>query len=228
MYLYGSLVTGDYSPARSDVDVLVMVECEPDEAAISELRELHTALASSADPAGRLHCPYVSAQDAADPALLRTYWYGDRMTQWQVKLLTQAELAAAGVALYGPWPPSGLGPVAIADLQAAVREEITGYWRRIARRRRCWLQDIWVDFGLITLPRAEALLTTGELITKSEAIRRLPGFGVPAALADQIRRRRDGQDVPLSKLQCIRRAQAARRLMRRGIRRLSQPPTREG
>jgi predicted nucleotidyltransferase len=228
VYLYGSLVTGDFSPARSDIDVLVLLEREPDEAAISELLELHTALASSADPAGRLHCLYVSAQDAADPALLRAYWYGDRMTQWHVKLLTQAELAAAGVALYGPWPPPGLGPVAVADLQAAVREEITGYWRRAARRRRLWLKDTWVDHGLVTLPRAEALLTAGDLITKSEAIRRLPGSGVPAALADQIRRRRDGQDVPLGKLQRIRRAHVARRLMQRGIRRLSSPPAPEG
>ena len=144
------------------------------------------------------------------------------MTQWHVKLLTQAELAAAGVALYGPWPPPGLGPVAVADLQAAVREETTGYWRRVARRRRLWLQDTWVDHGLVTLPRAEALLTTGDLITKSEAIRRLPGFGVPAALADQIRRRRDGQDIPIGPLQRIRRAHLARRLMRRGIRQLSR------
>jgi predicted nucleotidyltransferase len=222
VYLYGSLVTGDFSPARSDIDVLVMVERQPDEAEIGELRELHTALASSDDPARRLHCLYASAQDAADPALLRTYWYGDRMTQWQVKLLTQAELAAAGVALYGPWPPPGLGPVAVADLQAAVREETTAYWLRITRQRRRWLQDTWVDFGLVTLPRAEALLTTGDLITKSEAIRRLPGFGVPAALADQIRRRRDGQEVPLGQLQRIRRACLARRLMRRGLRRLSR------
>ena len=228
VYLYGSLVTGDFSPARSDIDVLVLLAREPDKAAIGDLRELHTALAGEADPAGRLHCLYASAQDAADPALLRTYWYGDQMTQWHVKLLTQAELATAGVTLYGPWPPPGLGPVAVADLQAAVREEITGYWRRIARRRRFWLQDTWVDFGLITLPRAEAVLTTGDLITKSEAIRRLPGSGVPAALADQIRRRRDGQDVPLGKLQRIRRAHVARRLMQRGIRRLSSPPAREG
>jgi predicted nucleotidyltransferase len=222
VYLYGSLVTGDFSPARSDIDVLVMVEREPDKAAIGELSQLHSALASSDDPAGRLHCLYASAQDAADPALLRTYWYGDQMTQWRVKLLTQAELAAAGVALYGPWPPPGLGPVAVENLQAAVRDEITGYWRRIARRRRLWLKDIWVDFGLITLPRAEALLTAGDLITKSEAIRRLPSFGVPAALADQIRRRRDGQDVPLGSLERIARARLARRLMRRGVRQLSR------
>jgi hypothetical protein len=150
------------------------------------------------------------------------------MTRWRVKLLTQAELAAAGVALYGPWPPPGLGPVAVADLQAAVREEITGYWGRVARRRRLLVKDTWVDFGLVTLPRAEALLTAGDLITKSEAIRRLPSFGVPAALAEEIRRRRDGQDVPLGTLQRIRRARVARRLMRRGIRRLARPQARAG
>ncbi len=222
VYLYGSLVTGDFSPAHSDIDVVVMLEHEPDGAAVGQLRRLHEALANSDDPAGRLHCLYAAARDAADPARLRTYWYGDQMTQWRVKLLTQAELAAAGVAIYGPWPPPGLGPVALADLQAAVREEITGYWRRVARRRTLWLTDVWVDFGLITLPRAEALLTAGDLITKSEAIRRMPGFGVPAVLADQIRRRRDGQDVKLGGLQRIRRAWLARSLMRRGIRRLNR------
>jgi len=33
------------------------------------------------------------------------------------------------------------------------------------------------------LPRAEAVLVSGDLITKGEAIGRLAGFGVPAALA---------------------------------------------
>jgi hypothetical protein len=70
--------------------------------------------------------------------------------------------------------------------------------------------------------RRPAPLITDDLITKSEAIPRLPGFGVPAALADQIRHRRDGQDVPLGQLQRIRRADLARRLMRRGLRRLSR------
>ena len=38
IYLYGSLTTGDFSPARSDIDVVVMLEREPDQAAITELR----------------------------------------------------------------------------------------------------------------------------------------------------------------------------------------------
>ena len=227
LYLYGSLTTGDFSPTGSDIDVVVMVQREPDETAIGELRQLHaTLLADSGEGARRLHCLYVSVPTAADPEPLRTYWYGDRMTQWQMKVLTQAELMAAGVALSGPWPPPGIKPVPTPDLQAAVHREISGYWRRLARQRRCWWHDSWVTFGLTVLPRTEAVLATGDLITKGEAISRLADFGVPAALAQQIRRRRDGETVPLSPVQRLRRAHLTRQIMRRGVQRLSRlvPP----
>jgi predicted nucleotidyltransferase len=229
VYVYGSLVTGDYSPAASDIDVVVLMRREPDEAMTRELTELHTALAGSGGPdpvAGQLHCLYVAADAASDPERLCTYWFGDRMTQWQLKLLTQAELAAAGVALYGPWPPPGIEPVPVAAIQAAVHEEVTGYWRQISRQRRIWLRDSWVDHGLVVLPRAEAVLTAGDLITKSEAISRLADFGVPAALAREIRARRDGRPVALSQPGRLLRAVRARRVMQAGVARLSRlgPP----
>ena len=225
VYVYGSLVTGDYSPAASDIDVVVLVRREPGKAMTRELTELHTALAGSDGPdplTGQLHCLYVAADSASDPERLCTYWYGDRMTQWQMKLLTQAELVSAGVALYGPWPPPGIKPVPVADIQAAVHGEITGYWHRMSRRRRCWLQDSWVDHSLVVLPRAEAVLTTGDLITKSEAISRLAGLGVPDWLAQEIRRRRDGHPVTLSRPRRLFRAWLARRIMQDGVARLSR------
>jgi predicted nucleotidyltransferase len=222
VYVYGSLVTGDYSPAASDIDVIVLVRSEPGQAATRELTELHTALAATGGPAGQLHCLYVAAEAAADSERLCTYWFGDRMTQWQMKLLTQAELTSAGVALHGPWPPPGIGPVPVADLQAAVHAEVTGYWRQIARRRRLWLEDSWVDHSLVVLPRAEALLADGELITKGEAIGRLAGFGVPDWLVRDIRGRRDGQPAVLGPFRRLSRAVLARRLMRDGLSRLSR------
>ena len=229
VYVYGSLATGDYSPAASDIDVVVLVRREPGPAMTRELTELHTALAGPGGPdplTGQLHCLYVAADYASDPERLCTYWFGDRMTQWQMKLLTQAELASAGVALYGPWPPPGIKPVPVAGIQAAVHGEITGYWRRVSRRRRCWLQDSWVDHSLVVLLRAEALLTSGDLITKSEAISRLAGLGVPAWLAQDIRRRRDGHPVTLSKPRRLVRAVRARCAMQAGVARLSRlaPP----
>ena len=186
VYVYGSLATGDYSPA------------------------------------GQLHCLYVAADSASDPDRLCTYWFGDRMTQWQMKLLTQAELASAGVVLHGPWPPPGVKPVPVADIQTAVHAEITGYWRQIARKGRCWLQDSWIDHSLVVMPRAEALLTTGALITKGEAISGLAGFEVPDSLAQEIRRRRDGVPVAVSRFRRLSRAVLARRITQNGVARLSR------
>jgi predicted nucleotidyltransferase len=226
VYVYGSLVTGDYSPAASDIDVVTLMRREPDQAMIGELTELHTALAGTGGPVDQLHCLYVAADAASDPERLCTYWFGDRMTQWQMKLLTRAELAMAGVALHGPWPPPGVEPVPLADLQAAVYEEATGYWRQISRQRRLWLQDTWIDHALVALPRAEALLTTGDMITKGEAIGRLAAFGVASSLAGEIRRRRDGRPVRVSPPGRLVRAVRARRAMQAGVTRLSRlrPP----
>ena len=222
IYLYGSLVTGDFSPATSDIDVVVLVAHEPGEAMTRELAQLHAALAATGGPVGQLHCLYVATDAASDPDRLCTYWFGDRMTQWQMKLLTQAELATAGVAVYGPWPPPCVKPVPAAALHAAVHEEITGYWRSVSRARGRWLRDSWVDHALVMLPRAEALLTAGALITKGEAISRLASFGVPASLIQEIRSRRDGHPVPLSGPRRLFRALLARRIMRNGITRLSR------
>jgi predicted nucleotidyltransferase len=226
VYVYGSLVTGDYSPAASDIDVVTLMRREPDQAVIRELTELHTALTGTGGPVSQLHCLYVAADTVSDPERLCTYWFGDRMTQWQMKLLTRAELAEAGMALHGPWPPPGLDPVPLADLQAAVYTESVGYWRRISRKRRLWLQDTWIDHALVALPRAEALLTSGDMITKGEAIKRLPGFGIPTALVQEIRDRRDGRPVTVSGPGRLVRAVRARRHMQHGVARLSRltPP----
>jgi len=224
VYVYGSLMTGDYSPAASDIDVVVLMHREPDQAATRELTELHTALAGTGGPVSQLHCLYVAADTGSDPERLCTYWFGDQMTQWQMKLLTRAELATAGVALHGPWPPPGLEPVPLAGLQAAVYEEATGYWHQISRQRRLWLRDTWIDHALVVLPRAEALLTSGEMITKGEAISRLVAFGVPSSLAEEIRCRRDGRPVRVSPPGRLVRAARARRAMQAGVARLSRLP----
>lgn len=221
LYVYGSLATGDFSPACSDIDVVAMIGREPDEAALEELARLHKASASAGGAAERLNCLYVPVQAGPDPDRLHHYWFGNRMTHWQLKVMTQAELTSVGVALYGPWPPPGIAPVPIQDIQAAVYEEITGYWRRIAGRKKLWLQDAWVDHALTVLPRAEAVLTTGDLITKSEAISRFAAFGVPAPLALEIRQRRDGQPVTLTAARKVHRAYTARQVMKDGVRKLS-------
>lgn len=73
VYVYGSLVTGDFSAARSDIDVVVMLDREPDEAAVRGLGKLHAEVARFGGAAEQLHCLYVAAEHASDPDRLCTY-----------------------------------------------------------------------------------------------------------------------------------------------------------
>lgn len=221
LYVYGSLGSGDFSAARSDIDLVAMVGRPLGKDARKELRQLHLGLATTSSMATRLHCLYVTEETAGDPAQLHDYWYQGRFRRWRLSLVGRAELASFGMAFYGPWPPPGITAVTRADLQAAVREEITGYWRRTARGRAIWRKDSWVDLGLTVLPRAAAVLATGDLITKTEAIRRLGDFGVPAELAREIRRRRDGEMTTGSMAHRVTRARLVRRIMTDGVRKLA-------
>jgi hypothetical protein len=221
LYLYGSLTTDDFSPSRSDIDVIAVPEQPPGNGERERLARLHLDLASAGGAFARLNCLYVPAGRLADAEALHTYWYGDRFTEWQLKVMTMAELAHSGLALYGPWPPDGLGQVSLSEVQASVRGELDEYWRARIAEPDVWLQDMWVDFGLITLPRAAALLQDGDLITKSAAIGRLGDFGVPAWLAGQISSRRAGTDVLVTKAEQLSRAELTRQIMTDGVARLT-------
>ncbi len=190
LYLYGSLTTGDFSQASSDIDVLAITERRPDGAVLDRLGALHLDLARDGGAYARLNCLYVPDGTLADPERLHTYWYVDRFTEWQVKVMTVAELTHSGQALHGPWPPPGLPDVSPGELREHVCEQLASYWRPLTYRPRIWLQDKWVDFALVTLARTGALMHNDDLITKSQAIANLADFGVPPWLADQIRRRR--------------------------------------
>jgi hypothetical protein len=222
LYLYGSLTTGDFSPARSDIDLVAVIGRDPDQAAIERLERLHRDLASAGGAFARLNCLYVPAGTLADPERLHRYWYMDQFTEWELKVMTMAELAHSGRALHGPWPPPGLPQVSLAALRAHLREHTGSYWPEMIDQPEIWLQDKWVDAGLVSLPRVAAVLRDGELITKSEAIGRLGDFGVPGWLSDQIRRRRAGEDVTVTQQQRATRAALARQIMADGVSQLQR------
>jgi predicted nucleotidyltransferase len=221
LYLYGSLTTGDFSPATSDIDVIAVVDSEPDKAERDRLQEFHLELASAGGACARLNCLYVPAGSLSDPERLHTYWFGDRFTQWELKVMTMAELAHSGEALYGPWPPPGLPEVSLDELRAHLREHAADYWPGWIARDKVWLEDMWVDHALVSLPRTAAVLRDGELITKSQAIGRMAEFGVPDWLSDEIRRRRVGEEVHVTDQQRQTRARLTQQIMADGVRELT-------
>src|SRR5687768_5635366 len=53
MYLYGSLALGDFDPAHSDIDFVVVTEAELAPASIPTLRDIHARFEQSASPWSR-------------------------------------------------------------------------------------------------------------------------------------------------------------------------------
>jgi hypothetical protein len=208
LYAAGSLASGDYRDGVSDLDLVAVVGSPVDAVAV---RAFHERFAEE-HPAGKLHCAY-------EPDGI--YWAGRRLLRRPLGAIAQAEVLRGGVVVHGPPPVEILPPVGGHELQAAVRAELGGYWRRATRLPWLWLDDAYVDLGLLTLPRADAALADGSLITKTEALAHLPRFGVPAGLCAEIESRRRGEKTRVPALARVRRALLARRLVARGIRALA-------
>jgi hypothetical protein len=221
-YVGGSLATGDYRPAVSDLDLVALVAARLTPAREAEVVALHEALLRDEPLAARLHCVYVPVPEITAVGAAHPTWAHGELYRRHLSGVARAELLRYGHAVYGA-PPVELFPaVSDNELEAAVRAELTGYWTGALAKPHIWLQDVYVHLGLLTLPRAEAALREGRLITKTEALPRLAGFGVAPDLVAEIERHRLGRSVPMPLRTRRRRARHARHVMAGGIRSLTR------
>jgi hypothetical protein len=220
-WVAGSLAAGDYHPGVSDLDLVALVRSPLHEVQQRAVADLHEDLVRTDDRAAKLHCDYPAATEVDDVAAEHLRWAHRELHRHPLSGIARAELLRFGITLHGPVPGDVLPPVGDADLEAAVRGELTGYWTDALRKPHLWLQDVYVDIGLFTLARAEATLHDGRLVTKQEALPRLAGLGVDAGLVAEMTRRRQGETVHLSGRKRLQRARHARQVMTRGIARLT-------
>jgi hypothetical protein len=218
-YAGGSIGSGDYRPGISDLDLVAVIGAPLTRSRRDRLRSLHRTLGVA-----KLHCAYVPLPDISDLTRKHVNWAHERMFRRPLSGISRAELHQFGVTVYGPSPDEVVPVMSRAALSEAARVELRGYWTGAVRRARVWRTDLHVDLGLTTVSRAGVTIAEGKLITKREAIDRLPALGVPVELAEEIRRRRAGETVALSEQQIRDRAGLVRGIMREQLGRLLQPP----
>jgi hypothetical protein len=83
---------------------------------------------------------------------------------------------------------------------------------------------VYVDLGLTVWARADATISDGVLITKTEAIARLADRGVPADVVLGVFRRREGQQVTLTEDERNDRAVIVRQFLKTEFARLLSTP----
>jgi hypothetical protein len=217
LWAHGSLALGDFVPGRSDLDLVAFIGAAVTGAQRLDLQRLHERLISEEPLADGLHCAYIVLGEQADPGRSHLTWAHAELFDRRVSPVSRRELLQGGLGLLGPAPETVIPPVTDAELADYVRGDLRDFWYPHTGQADLWLNDIWVDLGLLTLARAAITLRDGRLSTKREALDVLPGLGAPADVVSDIRARRYGTAPPASDDWLARRGVLARTFVRSGI-----------
>jgi hypothetical protein len=188
----GSLATGDYVPGVSDLDLVAVTRGPVDAQRVSALQTMHSRLDVGPTAGSNLGCMYVDETRLAHREFGHPTWTHGRLVHRALSAITRAELVIAGYAVRGRPPQDLLPPVTEADVRAAARAEVAGYWAWASRRPWMWLDPVIADLGLTSMARGRHAMRSGRLLQKSEAIRQAHA---PAWLIDQLGARRRGEPV---------------------------------
>lgn len=174
LYLYGSLVTGDFDLEISDVDLLAALSSDIDQGQFERLHVMHDDLAAWY-PAwkGRIEVQYISthALQACKTETSRIaaispgepFHFKDAGREWLINWYLVRE---RGKMLYGMDPKTYIPPISKAEYLQVIRDHA-----------RMWLD--WAgpgdqyeqSYAILTMCRALYAAQYGEQVSKKEAVR---------------------------------------------------------
>lgn len=173
LYLYGSLVTEDFTPGVSDADLLAVTRGDVTNDDLDQLRIMHADLARRfPDWDDRIEVAYLSAHglrtfrterspltiiSPGEP--LHRVWAGE---DW---LMNWYFVRAGGVALYGQPPDALIPAISLDEFITAVRKHADDWGRVIETRRSIKEQS----YAILTLCRALYSHRFGKPVSKERA-----------------------------------------------------------
>lgn len=174
LYLYGSLVTGDFSLATSDIDLLAVTLADINGDEFARLQRMHDDIAAK-NPQwdGRIEVQYL-AVDA-----LQTF----KTQRSQIAVISPGEpfnikdagidwlinwhlVRERGVVLFGSDPGAFIPPISKSEFVQAARDHAR-YWGEWAGQPR---DRTGQSYAILTLCRALAASQTGEQLSKDRAV----------------------------------------------------------
>ncbi|MDG4800301.1 nucleotidyltransferase domain-containing protein [Micromonospora sp. WMMD980] len=177
LYAHGSLVAGDFAPERSDLDLLAVLDRDPDEELLDVLAGLHAGL-DRRHPrwAGRIEVEYVSSsavRDAAAGPPVREHAIA-RVSPGELlhllpatshRVVTWSSVRDHGRTLLGPAPDALLPAIDPALVRAALLDHVRD-WPE-------WVTGMTTpgarSYAVLTLCRAYQRLRCGRQLSKRRA-----------------------------------------------------------
>jgi len=173
VYLYGSLVYGDFEPRSSDIDLLALIESPLTNEEFGALQEMHQELAL-ANPRweDRIEVAYVTLDAIKTfrehPNLIANISPGEPFHSLEAGkewLINWYMVRKIGITLYGPPPQELIDPIATEEFIKNVRNNAHSWAQWVENYRHRGAQA----YVIITMCRALYTLTYGEQLSKPKA-----------------------------------------------------------
>ncbi len=178
LYLYGSLASGDFNPARSDIDFVVVTEAELPAEDILALEAMHNRLwAMGGKWMLKLEGSYIprlalrryNPQDGPFPCMNEGKFYLARhASDWIIQRYTLRE---SGVAIAGPDIRAMIDPVSLKDIRVAVRGYLDEWWRPMLNNPERLYSREYQAYATLSMCRALYTLQNGRVASKTESAR---------------------------------------------------------
>jgi predicted nucleotidyltransferase len=173
LYLYGSLVTGDFDPDTSDIDLLAAISSDLDEAEFTALNTMRNDFGLQHQPwENRLEIAYLSL-DALKTFKTRSskiaiispgepFHIKEAGSDWLVNWYIVRE---KGLTLFGPSPRTIIEPISKEEFIDVVKRHMQGWreWVNEMRSRPCQA------YAILTMCRGLYTCRNGEQVSKQQA-----------------------------------------------------------
>jgi predicted nucleotidyltransferase len=178
LYLYGSLASGDFVPARSDIDFLVVTTGELPARTVSALESMHTRLwAAGSKWALKLEGTYITqaalrhynSDDGPFPCVNEGKFYLARHeSDW---VLQRHILRESGAVLAGPDIRLLIDPVSPEDVCAGVLGYLREWWLPMLQNPQRLQSREYQAYATLSMCRALYTLQYGRVASKTESAR---------------------------------------------------------
>lgn len=176
LYLYGSLVTGDFDPERSDIDFVVVTHGELPAQMVEMLAAMHIELFASGLPLlQKLEGTYIPLQalrihnpdDPPRPTMNEGRFYLARQgSDWVIQRWVLRENQSA---IVGPSLVTYIDPVTEADLRLAVWAVLKDWWAPMLVDPTRLDSPGYQPYAVLSICRAIHTLAHGTIVSKEAA-----------------------------------------------------------
>src|SRR5262249_10829724 len=178
MYVHGSLASGDFNPATSDIDLVVAPAPSLPDELIPALGAMHARLIDGGLKwAAKLEGTYIPHEvirhyqpsDALYPSLNEgSFYMGHHGSDWVIQ---SHILREHGVVVAGPAPRDLIDPVTPDEVRDAMRALLQEWWAPMLQDTARLRSDVYQAYAILTMCRALYTLETGEVVSKPVAAR---------------------------------------------------------